>query len=79
VGSTLDYVENVWGVVKDTWLLRYRKVFHSVVDDKSMPFLYGSTVFVAFCSVLMGSGEGVPLKWQREHYVLDVNNGKTCL
>lgn len=81
MATTQDYIEFVCDQIRDTGIIRYRKMFGEYmvyVNDKPILLVCDNTVYVkqldAVSSLLEHADKGYPYDGAKEHYILDIEN-----
>ena len=81
MATSQEYVEFVCDQIRDTGLVRYRKMFGEYmvyVNDKPLLLVCDNQVYVkqldALKDALRDAAKGFPYRGAKEHYVLDIDD-----
>ncbi len=81
MASSVDFIEFAVDQIRDTGIVRYKKMFGEYmiyVNDKPLLLVCDDTVFVkkidAISEIMLDAETGIPYKGAKEHYILDIEN-----
>ena len=81
MATSQDYTQYVCDQIRDTGVIRYRKMFGEYmiyVNDKPILLVCDDTVFVKMIpeieTLMKDSETGKPYEGAKEHYILDIDN-----
>ncbi len=81
MASSEEFIEFVADQIRDTGIVRYKKMFGEYmiyINDKPLLLVCDDTVFVkkidAISKIMEEAETGIPYKGAKEHYILDIEN-----
>lgn len=85
MASTVDFIEFVSEQIRNTGLVRYKKMFGEYmvyINDKPILLVCDNTVYVkqldCISGEMQGASLGTPYKGAKEHYILDIDDADFC-